>query len=208
MWTGYGRRSYDVRHRAHLPLFNRPSAGPPRSCAHPRRPTGGPGCSWPPTPNSASPGRWPRIYGAPGRNPPHRTGSPQPGSAAPFGTYVHRPAAQPAHRNPPGPAQDDRPDAPTSDQQTATTCTPSPQPRQQTRKQAHPDHAEQVKTQARPCFESGRRGADVDHGMVTSRVVAGEMTRSPLSDSSTKMIITSGDLVDDLTGDRSGGPDR
>lgn len=53
---------------------NRPSAGPPRNCAHPRLLTVGPGCCWPPAPSSALPAISRSICATPGRNAAQPTG--------------------------------------------------------------------------------------------------------------------------------------
>src|SRR5680860_1589826 len=77
-----------------------PSAGPPRRCAPPSRPTAGPGWSWPPTPSYASPGSWSPTSDCPGRNHEHPTNSPPPASDEDFGHLPQPSAPRPDHRNP------------------------------------------------------------------------------------------------------------
>lgn len=74
-WTGSGGHSWTAS------IWSTPSAcssklwdGPRPGCAHPRRPTGGPGWSSPPTPSCSWPGRWQQICVVPGKDPPDRVG--------------------------------------------------------------------------------------------------------------------------------------
>ncbi len=122
MWTAGGRPSCAVS-TSNTPsgCSSRPSAGPPRRSATPTRPTAGPGCSSPPTPNYAWPDRWSPTCADPGRDPPRRAGSPRPGSAAAFGTSARPPCSPPAHPNPADPAPDAHPAPATDTPRPATT---------------------------------------------------------------------------------------
>src|SRR4029450_1311584 len=108
-------------------------------------PTAGPGCSSPPTPNSAGPGPSSLIYADPGHAPPTRAGSPRPGSAAGFGTSARPPCCPPAHPNPADPAPDAHP-APATD--TPRPAMTSARPSNATAPSPHDDSA-QVKDQAK-----------------------------------------------------------
>lgn len=88
--------------RRHWALL-RHSAGPPTA------PTGGHGSSSPLTPNSASPGRWPRTSDVSGSSPPSPAASPPPECGGGFAASARKPLAQRWHRNRPNRAQDGLP---------------------------------------------------------------------------------------------------
>jgi len=118
---------------------SRPSAGPHRASAPPTPATAGPGWSSPRTPNYAWPGRWSPTCAAPGRNPPHRAGSPQRGSAAAFGTSARPPCFPPGRPNPADPAPDDHLAHATDTRRPATM---SARPSNPTKRLPHDSNAE------------------------------------------------------------------
>jgi hypothetical protein len=79
-------RAYIHRSTSSTPSSSRnpPSAGSPRRCGIPGKPTGGPRSSPPATPSWSSPGHWPPISACPGNAPATGPGSPPAGSAAIF----------------------------------------------------------------------------------------------------------------------------
>jgi len=116
--------------------------------AHPSKATAGPGSSWPPTPSSGWPATSPTISAGPGRNQsPNPTGSPQPASAAGFGTSARRPPFPPTHQNPHDPAQDAHPDPKTASPPTNTRSARTPP--------TNPAEPPQVKNQAQVPHNAG-----------------------------------------------------
>ncbi len=64
LWKSYCQR-FSVEHA--IRFLKQALGWTPRACGIPNRPTAGPGWSWPPTPNSVSPGESSRTAGYPGR---------------------------------------------------------------------------------------------------------------------------------------------
>ena len=146
-WQAFLRR-FDLEHTFRLFKqtlgWTTPEASAPRP-----RPTAGPGWSSPRTPSSGWPAPSSPICAAPGNAPPDRAGSPQPGSAAGFGTSARRPCCPPAHPNPADPAPDAHP-APATD--TPRPATTSARRSNATEPSPH-DNSAQVKDQAENVFE-------------------------------------------------------
>ncbi|MFT7836781.1 hypothetical protein Q5530_11595 [Saccharothrix sp. BKS2] len=84
-WQMFLRR-FDVEHT--FRLLKQPWVGPGPSCAALRRPTAGPGWSWPPTPNYAWPARWSPTCATPGNAIPNPPSSPRPASGAGSATSI------------------------------------------------------------------------------------------------------------------------